>query len=455
MCSYKTVVVKMSELEISFLPWSSRRYKISVTGKIFTIDDNEIVQVKVDNAMMVSLEWVEGNKLYPVGLLVLVTFKKLTLEEHLLKEVEILHIDDDCENNTLINLLYRFKNGPLETEDYPGYYYIPLYTDYAINENQDLINIKTGKKKTWSIVPPGRKNSKGGYHYTRVLTDDGFSKVLLLHRAVCMVFHRYDSKMNAMVVNHIDGEPSNNQKDNLEWSTYKENNQHAYDNGLRPNSSLPVLVKNLDSGIETEYPSYSECARCLGLSGSSVVTFRIRKGWDKIYPDKLIFKLKTDPRPWPDIDLNEIEISYDGRPVMMVARNIFTGKVIFFSGAEQGSLLTGVKKQTILNHIKRKIRIPINGFNFRYLEKNINWPKHSKRHLLIYEKFPIYPPNGAIVWNVKNNEEKFYTSTSEAMKELKVNKSAFYYHAKNNKLIKNIYKVEIFDINTFNGPDSE
>lgn len=41
------------------------------------------------------------------------------------------------------------------------------------------------------------------------------------------------------------------------------------------------------------------------------------------------------------------------------------------------------------------------------------------------------------------------------MKELKVNKSAFYYHAKNNKLIKNIYKVEIFDINTFKGPDSE
>lgn len=34
MCSYKTVVVKMSELEISFLPWSSRRYKVSVTGKI-------------------------------------------------------------------------------------------------------------------------------------------------------------------------------------------------------------------------------------------------------------------------------------------------------------------------------------------------------------------------------------------------------------------------------------
>lgn len=38
---------------------------------------------------------------------------------------------------------------------------------------------------------------------------------------------------NKPCVNHIDGDRQNNNHWNLEWMTHSENNQHAYDNGLR------------------------------------------------------------------------------------------------------------------------------------------------------------------------------------------------------------------------------
>lgn len=57
------------------------------------------------------------------------------------------------------------------------------------------------------------------------------SKFFTIHRLVAL--HFCDGWFEGAVVNHIDGDKTNNNSYNLEWVTIAENNIHAYNTGLK------------------------------------------------------------------------------------------------------------------------------------------------------------------------------------------------------------------------------
>lgn len=74
--------------------------------------------------------------------------------------------------------------------------------------------------------------------YKRVsLSKSNIVKRFQVHRLVAI--HFIKNNENKPCVNHIDGNPSNNNLKNLEWCTYSENEKHSYDklgkitNGLK------------------------------------------------------------------------------------------------------------------------------------------------------------------------------------------------------------------------------
>ena len=64
-----------------------------------------------------------------------------------------------------------------------------------------------------------------GYLQVKFLKD-GTKKMPKVHRLVAQAFLRSDNERN--FVNHIDGNKSNNNIDNLEWVTKRENNCHYH-----------------------------------------------------------------------------------------------------------------------------------------------------------------------------------------------------------------------------------
>lgn len=62
------------------------------------------------------------------------------------------------------------------------------------------------------------------------LWKNGKSKDFLVHRLVAEAFIPNDD--NKPCINHIDGNPKNNNVQNLEWNTYKENQNHAFEQDL-------------------------------------------------------------------------------------------------------------------------------------------------------------------------------------------------------------------------------
>ena len=74
------------------------------------------------------------------------------------------------------------------------------------------------------------KNNQGYLSY--ILSINGNRKQYRAHRLVAKAF--IPNTENKEEVNHIDGDKQNNNVLNLEWVTRSENQQHAWDNDLKP-----------------------------------------------------------------------------------------------------------------------------------------------------------------------------------------------------------------------------
>lgn len=81
--------------------------------------------------------------------------------------------------------------------------------------------------KTGNVIKQTRL--KNGYMKVHT-TIDGKVRNFLVHRLVAMQY--IPNPDNKPFVNHKDGNKENNHVDNLEWSTVKENMEHASETGL-------------------------------------------------------------------------------------------------------------------------------------------------------------------------------------------------------------------------------
>jgi hypothetical protein len=66
-----------------------------------------------------------------------------------------------------------------------------------------------------------------GYVNVTFSLMEGRFKKYQVHRLVAIAF--LENKENKLCVNHIDGNKSNNNVNNLEWCTHSENEQHSFD----------------------------------------------------------------------------------------------------------------------------------------------------------------------------------------------------------------------------------
>lgn len=112
--------------------------------------------------------------------------------------------------------------------------------NYEISNLGNVRNVKTKKLRT----PQLRDN---GYLAT-MLSYKGKVKNYLIHRLVALAF--IPNPENKPMVNHLDGIKINDWVDNLEWSTGKENSDHAYENGLANNrGSNNVMARLTESDV--------------------------------------------------------------------------------------------------------------------------------------------------------------------------------------------------------------
>ena len=107
-----------------------------------------------------------------------------------------------------------------------------------------------------------RRDKNGYAHYYIRDLSTGKRKDFKGHRLVAEYF--IDNPNDYPIVNHIDGDKSNNHIENLEWCTYSQNNIHAYKNGLNTSKKKQCTINGIN------YESITEAANQLGVSRKTI-----------------------------------------------------------------------------------------------------------------------------------------------------------------------------------------
>ena len=135
-------------------------------------------------------------------------------------------------------------------------YYLPYKnTNYLVSNYGNVKNLKTNKILNGEIIKKG---------YIRMYLGYNFKNKVLAHRMVAETF--IPNPDNKPTVNHIDGNKLNNHVSNLEWNTYSENLQHAFDNNLKNCISKRKLSNADVLFIRNNYKPYDKEYGCRPLS---------------------------------------------------------------------------------------------------------------------------------------------------------------------------------------------
>ena len=162
-------------------------------------------------------------------------------------------------------------------EDIDDYLPLSINDNYCISKNGNVYSYYTNK------ILKQRNNKKGYPSVYLTINGKGISKVV--HRLVAKTF--IPNPYNLPQVNHIDGDKTNNNVNNLEWCTNQENHNHKMKNGFNVSlkgekSGRSKLTEKQAIDIYTSKEPYKNLMEKYNVSKSTISSIRGGRNWNYI-----------------------------------------------------------------------------------------------------------------------------------------------------------------------------
>ena len=230
------------------------------------------------------------------------------------------------------------------TEDFRS---IPGFYGYSINHSGVVHSPYT------NTYLRGARNPAGYMSFRLKPTPQAKPFTIGRHVLLCRTFKPKTGCENLMV-NHKNGVKGDDRLGNLEWSTPKENVEHAGRIGLSP-KCCPVQIRDSRTGEVKNFPSATECSAYLGLT-KDYVLFRLRTGNDGrvVFSDYRQYR-KTRDCPWFIPDNVEAARYESLSTTALEVKDLYTGEISVFEkgidccehvGIRHPVLSTGLKKNS-------------------------------------------------------------------------------------------------------------
>lgn len=255
---------------------------VSDLGRAFNAETRRFMRGVINGKSLSIIIRIDGkSRLKVLSSLVAEVFVPVP-EELSNRSLQVLHVDGNIHNNEASNLKWSIRNQGIDLGDN----FVPDVPTITAKEpdgkehkehwcrfrgSQYYVSTlgRVFSAKSMSQVIPSETNL--GYFRARLSGIGQF----FVHRLVAECFIPKDEDRN--IVNHKDGNPSNNAIWNCEWVTYKENAQHAVRTGLIKSGSRhrnAVLdddtVDDLRRRYATGQHTFQSLATELGVSRHTV-----------------------------------------------------------------------------------------------------------------------------------------------------------------------------------------
>ena len=206
---------------------------------------------------------------------------------------------------------------------------------YQSTEQCNRLDLEKG---CWQVSSHGRVCSTKGVVSYGSLHTSGYYRVKILgsdfyvHRLVAFAFRGPPPNADAWQVHHLDGNPSNNRLENLEYVTYQENIKHSFDNPSRrcggAKRSKPVMWRARGSQSWTMCESGVQAAKHLGMSSSFLGQCCRGEGVAKNFEIQFAEKDHFPGEEWKPLRLEDSMLDMHGRMVSSFGRIQFsTGRI--------------------------------------------------------------------------------------------------------------------------------
>lgn len=147
-----------------------------------------------------------------------------------------------------------------EIKNYEGFYAVSSYGN--VKSLPRKVKTKGGKLKNWyggllkPVVQKTRGNKLGKYLHVG-LSKNGKTTTIQVHQLVAEAF--LPNFVRGTILNHIDGNPSNNHISNLEISNDSHNMLHAVANGLKQKTGKTSKYNNVSFVQKNTYRPWVAC----------------------------------------------------------------------------------------------------------------------------------------------------------------------------------------------------
>lgn len=138
-----------------------------------------------------------------------------------------------------------------------------------------------------NIIMNPTLHKKTGYYQVGLRKPNAKRKTVSVHRIVAEVFCKRDKDKN--VVNHLNGNKTDNRSENLEWTTKSENEKHAVSLGLRSDCvgerNFSNKLKEFQVKIIIENPdnkTQKELAEDFNVTQSCISNIMTGKAWSHV-----------------------------------------------------------------------------------------------------------------------------------------------------------------------------